>query len=88
MNHVTRAKGILGRCMQRPDQQLLGWYPVLVKEVARGLRQCERDARLLAINQAANTAADANCTPDVPPTQRVCFKAVLRLHEPIRRRRR
>ena len=88
MNHVTRAKGILGRSMPNPDRYLLGWYPNFVEELARGLRQVERDARLLALNQAANAAAEANCSTDVPPLQRACFRAVMQLHGPARTRRR
>lgn len=54
MNYVSRAKGILGRSMPRPDVRLAGWYPTIVEELARGLRQMERDARRKAIREAAS----------------------------------
>jgi hypothetical protein len=58
MNHTVRAKGIVGRCMPQPEKHLGGWYENFVEEVARGLRQTERDARRRAIRQSANRVGE------------------------------
>lgn len=65
MKHMVRAKGIVGRAM--PEKLVVrdgpkrvihvdvtAWHKALIKAVAKGLRQAERDARVLAFGQAAN----------------------------------
>jgi hypothetical protein len=57
MNHKARARTIVGRSMPRPlMRKLIGdsWIVNIEKEVARGLRQVELDARRIAIRTAAN----------------------------------
>ena len=62
MNHNARAKTIVGRAFPKvlhfPGRRLRvdvsAWHPDLIREVARGLRQVERDARRIAIRSAAN----------------------------------
>jgi hypothetical protein len=80
--------------MPRPEVRLGGWYDSFVKELARGLRQCERDARQLALAEAVNVIGDTihelpghACAQTVAVTKRVAIDVVQGLQQRARRRR-
>jgi hypothetical protein len=68
MNHKQRARGIVGGAMppviigrsiktkRTSHIDVSGWHAEMTKAVARGLRQCERDAHNDAIRAAARRA--------------------------------
>lgn len=64
MNHTVRARGIVGRAFPRVlfvkdgartlRVNVEDWHQELTRAVAKGLRQCEREANNTAIYSAAN----------------------------------
>jgi hypothetical protein len=65
MNHKARAATIVGRAFPKVMHlrdggrvDMTGWIPDVVREVARGLRQVERDAHGHAIRSAANVVGE------------------------------
>ena len=65
MNHLVRARGIVGRAFPKLLRteggirvDVSSWHEDIARELARGLRVVELDAHRSAINSAANTAAE------------------------------
>lgn len=82
MNHKVRAKSIVGRSMPRPlaERLIPGWISNIEKEVARGLRQAERDAHRRAIALAANYIFGIGIGVDLPgPVRQRLSDGILKL---------
>lgn len=82
MNHNVRAKTAVGRSMPRPlMRKLIGddWIANIEKEVARALRQTERDAHRIAIVAAAKEISERGFDPEL---RRKLIDAVLALERP------